>query len=72
MIENIATTRVVTKKEMVLSVEARGALAKAFHILENISEEWDEDYPCFRQAHEALADLLEEKKFEMILSKESG
>ena len=67
MMENIATTRVVTKKEMVLSVEARKALAKAFHILENISEEWDEDYPCFRQAYEGLADLLEEDKFEKIV-----
>lgn len=71
MMENIATTRVVTKKEMVLSVEARSALARAYHILENISEEWDEDYPYFEQAYEALGILLEEDKFEKIITKEN-
>lgn len=71
MMENIATTRVVTKKEMELSVEARGALARAYHILENISEEWDEDYPYFEQAYEALGILLEEDKFEKIITEDS-
>lgn len=72
MMENIATTRVITKKEMVLSVEARSILRKAFFILDGISEEWDEDYPDFRQAYEALENLLGEEKFEKIVSEEGG
>ena len=69
---NVATTRIVVKKEMVLFEEARDVLTKALDILANIPEEWDEDYPCFEQAYEALDDLLREDKFEIMVSKEGG
>lgn len=53
-LQDVATTNIVAEKVMKLNDESMKILLQAFHILDQIPEEWNDEFPEFEQAYNAL------------------
>lgn len=52
--QNSATLNIITEKVLRLNDESMNTLLQAFHILDQIPEEWNDEFPEFEQAYNAL------------------
>lgn len=67
MTKDVATTTITTEKVLRLHKESKDILWQAYSILDQISEEWNEDFPEFRQAYEALEEITSHDEFRIKL-----
>lgn len=62
-LQDVATTNITTEKVLRLNDESMNTLLQAFHILDQIPEEWNDEFPEFEQAYTALKIITSYEEF---------